>query len=150
MHFSTDPTLSLKQVEELEKAKETLTALQRPELDDCQLLEILRGKDSHIVGLESTLRDKQRESDLQEHEVTKLKAELKTYQDLFEAKDESIVRLTNKVHELELDQVRDFHSIIFDILKFRAKIKRPKQLCPELKSKQRAQKVQAACTTGES
>ena len=102
-------TLSLKQVEELEKAKETLTALQRPELDDCQLLEILRGKDSHIVGLESTLRDKQRESDLQEHEVTKLKAELKTYQDLFEAKDESIVRLTNKVHELELNQVRDFH-----------------------------------------
>ena len=115
-------TLSLKQVEELEKAKETLTALQRPELDDCQLLEILRGKDSHIVGLESTLRDKQRESDLQEHEVTKLKAELKTYQDLFEAKDESIVRLTNKVHELELNQVRDFHSIILDILKFRAKI----------------------------
>ena len=75
------------QIDELEKAKETLTALQRPELDDCQLLEILRGKDSHIVGLESTLRDKQRDSDLREHELTKLKAELKTYQDLIEVGD---------------------------------------------------------------
>ena len=117
----------------MEKAKETLTALQRPELDDCQLLEILRGKDSHIVGLESTLRDKQRESDLQEHEVTKLKAELKTYQDLFEAKDESIVRLTNKVHELELNQVRHFNTRVF--LHFEISRQKPKQLLPQFKTK---------------
>ena len=79
--------------------------MQRPELDDCQLLEILRGKDSRIVGLEAHARDHQREMDLREQELSKLKQELGTYQDLIVVKDESIVRLTNQVHELELSQV---------------------------------------------
>ena len=58
------------------------TKLQRPELNDGHLLEILRQKDSQIVGMESIDREKQRELDLKKSELEKLQSELKVYKDL--------------------------------------------------------------------
>ena len=60
------------------------TKLQRPEINDGQVLEILRQKDSQIVGMESMDREKQRELDLKQSELDKIQAELKVYKDLIE------------------------------------------------------------------
>ena len=60
------------------------TKLQRPEINEGQLLEILRQKDSQIVGLESMDREKQRELDLKQSELDKLQEEMKVYKDLIE------------------------------------------------------------------
>lgn len=94
-----------KQIEELQKEKETLSSLQKPDLDDGHLLEILRSKDIQIVDLESETRERLVEADKLTSAVEKMKSEVTTYQDLIEVKDESIVRLTNQLHELELHSV---------------------------------------------
>ena len=60
------------------------TKLQRPEMNEGHLLEILRQKDSQIVGLESMDREKQRELDSKQSELHKLEEEMKVYQDLIE------------------------------------------------------------------
>ena len=60
------------------------TKLQRPEINEGQLLEILRQKDSQIVGLESMDREKQRELDMKQSELDKLQEEMKVYKDLIE------------------------------------------------------------------
>ena len=61
------------------------TKLQRlPELNDVNLLEILRQKDSQIVGMESINREKQRDLDLKLSELEKLQAESNVYKDLIE------------------------------------------------------------------
>ena len=61
------------------------TKLQRlPELNDGNLLEILRQKDSQIVGMESINREKQRDLDLKLSELEKLQAESNAYKDLIE------------------------------------------------------------------
>ena len=61
------------------------TKLQRlPELNDGNLLEILRQKDSQIVGMESINREKQRDLDLRLSELEKLQAESNVYKDLIE------------------------------------------------------------------
>ena len=60
------------------------TKLQRPEINEGQLLEILRQKDSQIVGLESMDREKQRELDMKQSELDKLQVEMKVYKDLIE------------------------------------------------------------------
>ena len=61
------------------------TKLQRlPELNDGNLLEILRQKDSQIVGMESINREKQRDLDLKLSELEKLQAESNVYKDLIE------------------------------------------------------------------
>eukprot|EP00095_Tigriopus_kingsejongensis_P002735 maker-scaffold226_size249562-snap-gene-1.19 protein:Tk02735 transcript:maker-scaffold226_size249562-snap-gene-1.19-mRNA-1 annotation:"tbc1 domain family member 2b-like" len=94
-----------KQVDSLQREKETLTELQRHNFDDSQLLEILRTKDGQIVELETSAKDNQKVIDMQENQIDKLKEELKTYQHMLESKDDTVVRLTNQVHEMELDQV---------------------------------------------
>ncbi|XP_059091006.1 TBC1 domain family member 2B-like isoform X2 [Tigriopus californicus] len=94
-----------KQVDALQKEKDTLTELQKPNFDDSQLLEILRTKDGQIVELESSGKDNQKVIDMQENQIDKLKEEVKTYQQMLEAKDDTVVRLTNHVHEMELKQV---------------------------------------------
>ena len=55
-----------------------------PELNDGNLLEILRQKDSQIVGMESINREKQRDLDLKLSELEKLQAESNVYKDLIE------------------------------------------------------------------
>ena len=61
------------------------TKLQRlPELNDGNLLEILRQKDSQIVGMESINREKQRDLDLKLSELEKLQTESNVYKDLIE------------------------------------------------------------------
>ena len=60
------------------------TKLQRPEINEGQLLEILRQKDSQIVGLESMDREKQRELDLKQSELDKLQEEMNVYKDLID------------------------------------------------------------------
>ena len=60
------------------------TKLQRPEMNEGHLLEILRQKDSQIVGLESMDREKQRELDLKQSELDKLQEEMNVYKDLID------------------------------------------------------------------
>ena len=63
------------------------TKLQRlPELNDVNLLEILRQKDSQIVGMESINREKQRDLDLKISELEKLQSESNVYKDLIEVR----------------------------------------------------------------
>ena len=63
------------------------TKLQRlPKLNDVNLLEILRQKDSQIVGMESINREKQRDLDLKLSELEKLQAESNVYKDLIEVR----------------------------------------------------------------
>ena len=53
-------------------------------MNEGHLLEILRQKDSQIVGLEWMDREKQRELDSKQSELHKLEEEMKVYQDLIE------------------------------------------------------------------
>ena len=53
-------------------------------MNEGHLLEILRQKDSQIVGLESMDREKQRELDSKQSELDKLEAEMNVYKDLIE------------------------------------------------------------------
>jgi hypothetical protein len=60
------------------------TELQKPDFDDGQLLEILRGKDVQIVELENQTRELTKECDMKEQQLQKLMEELKTYKDFLE------------------------------------------------------------------
>ena len=72
------------------------TKLQRlPELNDGNLLEILRQKDSQIVGMESINREKQRDLDLKLSELEKLQAESNVYKDLIEVNNVFCIVITS-------------------------------------------------------
>jgi len=90
-----------KQIQKLQKEKETLSAMQ-PELAEGQLIEILREKDEQIVELESSVREREKEKELLDEKVSKLEQDAAAYLQLIEVKDQSIVRLSNQLHELEL------------------------------------------------
>jgi hypothetical protein len=64
------------------------TELQKPDFDDGQLLEILRGKDVQIVELENQTREMTKECDMKEQQLHKLMEELKTYKDFLEVSDQ--------------------------------------------------------------
>ena len=74
------------------------TRLQRTEMNDEHLLEILRQKDSQIVGLESMGREKQRTSDLANQELNKLKDELDVYKNLIEVNVDFIYTHPDVIH----------------------------------------------------
>jgi len=93
------------QVEELQKEKETLSELHNTNLEDVHLLEILQTKDKQIVQLENINKEKQIDLDKSNQQFERVMEEVTTYKDLIEVKDESIVRLTNQIHEMELKTV---------------------------------------------
>ena len=66
-----------------------------PELNDGNLLEILRQKDSQIVGMESINREKQRDLDLRLSELEKLQAESNVYKDLIEVNNVFCIVITS-------------------------------------------------------
>ena len=66
-----------------------------PELNDGNLLEILRQKDSQIVGMESINREKQRDLDLKLSELEKLQAESNVYKDLIEVNNVFCIVITS-------------------------------------------------------
>ena len=74
----------------------------QPHLGEGQLLDILREKDQQIVGLESELREKEREVELMQERISKKEKELSTYAHIVEVKDRSIVKLSNDLHEFDL------------------------------------------------
>lgn len=104
--------------------------LQNSDLSDGHLLEILRTKDAQLVEFESETTEKQKKLDHLDQQLAKHKDELETYQhllevsvssvrevssndeykSLFQTKDESIVRLTNQLHEMELNNVKILSS----------------------------------------
>jgi len=90
-----------KQIQKLQKEKETLSAM-KPELAEGQLIEILREKDEQIVELESSVREREKEKEIIDEKVSKLEQDAAAYLQLIEVKDQSIVRLSNQLHELEL------------------------------------------------
>jgi len=90
-----------KQIQKLQKEKETLSAMQ-PELAEGQLIDILREKDEQIVELESSVREREKEKEMMDEKVSKLEQDAAAYLQLIEVKDQSIVRLSNQLHELEL------------------------------------------------
>ena len=90
-----------KQIQKLQKEKETLSAMQ-PELAEGQLIDILRDKDEQIVELESSLREREKEKEILDEKMSKLDQDAAAYLQLIEVKDQSIVRLSNQLHELEL------------------------------------------------
>ena len=51
------------------------------------------------------MRDKQIENDRMAQQFEKVSNDLTTHQDLIQVKDETIVRLTNQLHEMELEKV---------------------------------------------
>ena len=88
----------------------------KPELSEGQLIDILRwprefyfyfkfqirDKDQAIVELESQLRDVEKERELLEEKINRMVQDVASYLQLIEVKDESIVKLSNKLDELEL------------------------------------------------
>lgn len=90
-----------KELVAVQKEKETLSAMQ-PQLAEGQLIEILQEKDQQIVSLESGLRDKQQEHDSHTEVINRLEQEASCYQHMLEVKDQSLVKLTNQLHEVEL------------------------------------------------
>jgi len=92
-----------KQIESLQKEKETLSAMQ-PQLAEGQLLEILREKDRSIVELETSAKHRQMEYDQLADKLYKTQQESGTQLQIIEVKDESIVKLSNQLHELELKE----------------------------------------------
>lgn len=73
-----------RQVDALQKEKETLSELQKADLTEGQLLEILRTKDCQIVDLEARDKEHTKITELQENQLEKLKEEVKTYQHMLE------------------------------------------------------------------
>ena len=74
----------------------------KPELAEGQLIDILREKDEQIVELESSLRERDKEKENLDEKMSKLDQDAAAYLQLIEVKDQSIVRLSNQLHELEL------------------------------------------------
>nr|XP_045612119.1 TBC1 domain family member 2B-like [Procambarus clarkii] len=95
-----------KELDSLQQEKATLISLDRSDLTDSHVLEILRGKDRHIVNLEhdnqkltnEVARLQEQLSDAQLHEE-RLNEKLSMLTCLIEAKDEAIVSLTHQVDE---------------------------------------------------
>ena len=92
-----------RQVSCLEKERDTLTGMQ-PHLGEGELLAILREKDQQIVHLESELRDKEKVVEMMQSRISKKEKELSTYAHIVEVKDRSIVKLSNDLHEFDLQQ----------------------------------------------
>lgn len=86
----------------LEKERDTLSDMQ-PNLQEGQLLTILREKDQQIVKLESQIREKGRIIEMLKSRMSKLEKELSTYAHIVEVKDRSIVKLSNDLHEFDLN-----------------------------------------------
>ena len=76
----------------------------QPNLQEGQILNILREKDQQIVKLESQIRDKDKVLDLLRNKIAKMEKELSTYAHIVEVKDRSIVKLSNDLHEFDLSQ----------------------------------------------
>ena len=91
------------QVAVLEKERDTLSEMQ-PNLQEGQLLTILREKDHQIVKLESQIRDKGKIIEMLKCKISKAEKELSTYAHIVEVKDRSIVKLSNDLHEFDLNQ----------------------------------------------
>ena len=104
MNVNKDVISSLQsQVAELEKERDTLTDMQ-PNLQEGQLLTILREKDHQIVKLESQIREKGKVIEMLKCRISKTEKELSTYAHIVEVKDMSIVKLSNDLHEFDLNQ----------------------------------------------
>jgi len=76
----------------------------QPQLAEGQLLEILREKDRSIVELETSAQQKQMEFDQLADKLSKNEKESATQLQIIEVKDQSIVKLSNQLHELELKE----------------------------------------------
>ena len=61
-----------------------------------------RDKDKAIVEFENQIREKEKEKELLEDRITKQDQDVTSYIQLIEVKDESIVKLSNKLDELEI------------------------------------------------
>ena len=69
-----------------------------------QLLSILREKDQQIVKLEMKIREKDQIVEFLKDKISKMEKELSTYAHIVEVKDRSIVKLSNDLHEFDLNQ----------------------------------------------
>ncbi len=78
------------------------TELQKPDFDDGQLLEILRGKDVQIVELENQTRELTKECDMKEQQLQKLLEELKTYKDFLEVSAAAVVVVVVAVIDVDV------------------------------------------------
>ena len=87
----------------LKAERDTLTAMQ-PNLGEGQLLTILRGKDQQIVRLEAELREKEKVVEMMRERISKKEKEVVTYAHIVEVKDRSIVKLSNDLHEFDLQK----------------------------------------------
>jgi len=91
-----------KEMKTILQEKETLAAMQ-PQLAEGQLMVILREKDEQIVSLELGIKDKEREVEQLKEKIDTLEKELVTYEHIVEVKDRTIVKLTNDLHEFDLN-----------------------------------------------
>ena len=91
------------QVSCLEAERDTLTGMQ-PHLAEGELLAILREKDQQIVRLETEMREKGKQIELLRDKINKKEKEVVTYAHIVEVKDRSIVKLSNDLHELDLQR----------------------------------------------
>ena len=77
-----------------------------------QLLSILREKDQQIVKLEMKIREKDQIVEFLKDKISKMEKELSTYAHIVEVKDRSIVKLSNDLHEFDLNQEWDKITIL--------------------------------------
>ena len=91
------------QVSCLQAERDTLTGMQ-PHLGEGELLAILREKDQQIVRLEAGLREKEKALEMLRERIGKKEKEVLTYAHIVEVMDRSIVKLSNDLHEFDLQQ----------------------------------------------
>ena len=61
-----------------------------------------RDKDKALVEFESELREREKEREILEEKLTRQDQDVSSYLQLIDVKDQSIVKLTNQLDELEL------------------------------------------------
>ena len=76
----------------------------QPHLAEGQLIDILREKDEQIVNMEREIEEKKKNEETLRENIKSLENELKTYANIVEVKDRSIVKLSNDLHEFDLTQ----------------------------------------------
>ena len=89
-----------KEIRQIQKEKETLSTM-HPKLAESQLMNMLKEKVEKLVELESSQLEREKAKQILDEKMSKLDKNAAEYLQLIEVKDQSILRISNLLHELE-------------------------------------------------
>ena len=91
----------MKQQQALEKERNQIISME-PDSAQEHLIDILRDKDEQILNLELEMKKEKSEKDLLTQNIQLLEERILSYVETISVKDQSIVKLTNELHEFNL------------------------------------------------